>query len=270
GCGRAAVVCPYDGAKGGEPEGITAALVAEQVAPAASAGGAAVLGAAPRDGAGAGDEKQARPGAEGVVEGGLDVADDADLPGELEAGERIADRAALGLAARAGERAAEGGGGRRRAGGVERPADEVRERSRARGGVGGIDDAGGTADAGQLASGRVRRDDGGAGAAAVEAEVHRDRARAGAGAGAGVHQESGSVPAVTSTSRCASPPRPPRRAALAQPTAHVMAEPISANQSVSTTRGMRLNCWAAHSTVMTTMATAMPVMASRCSARRET
>src|SRR5690606_39250017 len=138
----------------------------------------------------------------------------------------IADRAALGLAARAGERATEGGGGRRAAGGVERAADEVRERSSARSRVGGVDDAGGAADAGELASGRVRRDDGGAGAATVETEINRARA------GAGVHLGRDSAPATTSSVR--RPPRPPRSAALALPTAHVMAEPISANQSVST------------------------------------
>src|SRR5690606_31197948 len=96
GRGSAAVVRPHDRAQGGEPDRVAAPLVTEQVSPAASAGGAPVLRAAPGDGAGPGDDEQAGPRGEGVVESSLDVADDVDLTGDLEAGECIADRAALG------------------------------------------------------------------------------------------------------------------------------------------------------------------------------
>src|SRR5690606_12150561 len=137
-------------------------------------------------------------------------------------------------------------------------------------GRGGVDAPGRAPDAGQLGPVRAGGDDGRGGAASVEAEVYGPgtRARAGAGARAGVHRVRGSAPAMTFGFGRA--PRPRRSAALALPTTHVMTEPISANQSVSTTRGMRPNCCAAQSTVMTTMAVAMPVIASRCSARRET
>src|SRR5690606_18262014 len=266
GRGSAAVVRPHDRAQGGEPDRVAAPLVTEQVSPAASAGGAPVLRAAPGDGAGPGDDEQAGPRGEGVVESSLDVADDVDLTGDLEAGECIADRAALGLAARAGECAAERGRRRRGAGGIERAAREGGQRSRARAGVRGVEGAGGAPDAGQRAPGGVRRDDGGARAAPIEAEV--DRAGARARAGPGVHLGRDSAPATTSGSSRA--PRPPRSAALAEPTTTVRVEPINANHSVSTTLGMRPNCWAAQSAVMTMMAAAMPVIASRCAARRET
>src|SRR5690606_5955773 len=103
----AAVRGTYSAAQRAETEGVAAALVAEDRAPATAANEPAVLGATPCDRAGARDEQDAGLVTERIRECGLGVRRDRHVPRDLLALELRADRVTQVGAARTRECAAE-------------------------------------------------------------------------------------------------------------------------------------------------------------------
>src|SRR5690606_35151543 len=121
---RASVVSADDLAEGFDPEGVGAALVAQERSPAAGARGNPVLGAAPGDGTGAADQEQPGPGAEGVEERRLGIRGDTADRRNAAFLERAFERAAFRFAAGTGQCATENRCGRLRAGGADRRLGE--------------------------------------------------------------------------------------------------------------------------------------------------